>query len=149
MGTTGSRGEVVVDEPIELETVIETSASGLTQAQRLQREYDEVGWRVDDSAADKYRHIMLHLARTLGLLAGVAEQHDHRLDAGDVVTDQQVADDIEAEIGRIADLVSYAAQVATIANKDLGAVFLQRLADNAARWAPGSELNLSLSTREM
>jgi len=122
------------------EALLESGRSGLARVQELQRRYDEVGWRVSATDAAKLRHIVLHLARTVGIIASVSEQHDHRADSGEEVSQAVVAADLSELAGQIADLVSSAAQLSDLGAFDLGETYERRLLDNSLRWAGDSEL---------
>jgi NTP pyrophosphatase (non-canonical NTP hydrolase) len=120
---------------------------GLDAVQHIQKEYDVGGWRIAGTSHEKARHITLHLVKTVGELAAVVERNDHRFEEGQGVTNAEVAKDLIAIEGRIADLVSYAAQLANLAGSSLGSAWVNRIESNAKRWAPDSPL-ANLASRE-
>lgn len=118
----------------------EQARNGLDAAQALQNRYDEVAWQLGKSSHEKLRHLCLHLAKTVGMFAAVSEQFDHRTGDGSPPTDGEVAEQLKAMSGRVADLASFAAQISTLADAALGEVFIGRLSENVKRFAPNSEV---------
>jgi hypothetical protein len=121
---------------------------GLDAAQVLQERYDEVGWELGDSSHEKLRHLCLHLAKTVGIVAAVSEQFDHRAGDGTPPTDGEVAEELKLISGRAADLASFAAQIATLAEANLGELFIGRVRENVERLAPDSDVARQLTAAE-
>jgi hypothetical protein len=117
---------------------------GLDAAQALQASYDEVGWQIGGSSHEKLRHLSLHLAKTVGLIAALSEQLDHSASDGSPPTDGEVAEKLKAMSGRVADLTCFAAQISTLADASLGELFISRLRENAERFAPNSDISKTL-----
>lgn len=117
---------------------------GLDAAQALQASYDGVGWQIDDSRHEKLRHLSLHLAKTVGLIATLSEQFDHSASNGSPPADREVAEKLNAISGQVADLACFAAQISTLADASLGELFIGRLRENAERFAPNSDVAKTL-----
>lgn len=86
--------------------------------QELQRAVDARCWSTSESDRAKLRHISFHLTIAAGKMARIEERADH----GEI--DEAVLDDVAA------DLLSYALQIATIRDRELGSLYAGRIAAN-------------------
>lgn len=105
----------------------------------IQKRYDEVAWEIDKSEIDKLIHIHLHLSRTIGKLATICENIDHKRRVSDVsisdIEDKLTIRDISA------DLIHHSSQISNLFGYELGSVVLDRYRRNSLRFAPDSEFS--------
>lgn len=125
-------------ETHEIEAALATARQPLSGLVAVQRAYDVVGWRVSEPATAKFRHICLHLAKTTAKFAAIAETNDHDEDAGTPVGDAALSEQLKGHDVVIAELLSYALQLAELGGVDLSDATGRMLQRNAARFAADS-----------
>ena len=125
-------------EPHEIEAALAAAQQPLSGLVAVQRAYDAVGWRVSEPAAAKFRHICLHLAKNTAKFAAIAETNDHDEDDGKPVDDATLAGQLREHDVVIAELLSYALQLAELGNVDLSDAMRKMLHRNATRFAQDS-----------
>ncbi len=87
----------------------------LDEVQQYQRMFDEANWTSPATGLEKRRHILFHLAILVGKLARIEERADHRVETTDSFNDA------------VADLLVFAAQLASVADVSLQDLYLDRL----------------------
>ncbi len=125
-------------EPHEIEAALAAAQQPLSGLVAVQRAYDAVGWRVSEPAAAKFRHICLHLAKNTAKFAAIAETNDHDEDGGTPIDDATLAEQLRDHDVVIAELLSYALQLAELGDVDLSDAMGKMLHRNALRFAQGS-----------
>lgn len=113
--------------------------TGLRAAQQLQSMYDAVGWQIEEPAWAKLRHILLHLTKINAQIAELVEPLEHRAHAGSEIDATVLRIQLRAHANIGADLLFHAAQIANLAEADLGEEFETLHRTNARRFAPDSD----------
>lgn len=126
------------DPEMQDQSGVEACWKGLSALTQIIRLHDQDLWQVSDPPFAKLRHIHTHLSKCTGQLAGIVEPLDHFADShGDsALASEEWAEDL-API--VADLLIHAAQLADLANLDIGDALRSRWQRNAAKFAPSSE----------
>lgn len=122
-----------------LTDLVSDASSGLRSVCELQARYDEVGWRIQDPSWAKARHVMLHLMKITADLAGIVETVEHADERGEPPTSEAFNAVLHEHRRLAADLVFHAAQLANLAEFDIGAELVELYVTNAGRFAPNSE----------
>lgn len=108
---------------------------GLIALQRLQAGYDDVGWDISDSNFHKFRHITIHLSALVGKISSLCEQLDHSNARSEFIEMERSRDVLRSAASNI---MFHVAQIANLADFELGSAMLDRYAENAKRFAPES-----------
>ena len=117
---------------------LDSLLAGMRSAQLLQAAYDDVGWRIQEPSWAKTRHMLYHLMKVTAELAVLVEAVEHAEDDGDTTSSTEFNLQLREHRHPAADLDFHAAQIANLANVDLGAELVQLWARNAERFAPDS-----------
>ncbi|MGR6998874.1 hypothetical protein ACU686_13225 [Yinghuangia aomiensis] len=125
----------------EIERIRELAAaaiSGAAAIQRLQDEYDDVGWRIQEPSWAKARHLLYHLLSATTELALLVEEVEHAEERGEAVSSDDFNKVLAEHSGISAHLLFHAAQIANMSGADLGKELVRLHAGNAKRFAPDS-----------
>jgi NTP pyrophosphatase (non-canonical NTP hydrolase) len=119
----------------EMSRLFDEAIAGLSALARLQQQYDDDMWEIDEPAFANLRHIHLHLSSTVGKIAKIVEPRDHESYRGEIPSVKAVKEEL-API--LADLVMHASQIARMVDGDLGLMIKERYRQNASRFARGT-----------
>ena len=111
---------------------------GLRAVQRLQAAYDDVGWRIQEPSWAKARHLLYHLVSITATLSRLVEDVEHQEDSGSAPGSEEFGATLADNADVAGQLVFHAAQIATIASADLGALLPMAWRRSAERFAPDS-----------
>lgn len=119
--------------------VVHQMREGLRAAQRLQAQYDAVGWRIQEPSWAKARHMLYHLLNAIAELAQFVESAEHAEQEGRGPTSDDFRMTLAERPRLAADLVFHAAQIANLQAIDLGEQLVDLWRLNATKFAPDSE----------
>lgn len=122
-----------------IEAMAAAAISGGAAIQELQAAYDEVGWRIQEPTWAKARHLLYHLMSATTELALLVEEVEHAVDRGETVSSDEFNKTIAEHASICAHLVFHAAQIANLADANLGTELVKLHHGNAQRFAPDSE----------
>ncbi len=123
----------------DLQQLQAAAKDGLDAVQKLQRRYDDIGWRVEHPPWAKLRHILLHLSKVNAKIARLVEPVEHALYDGQDVTAGAFLQELNNSRRLAAELLFHAAQVANLGQFDLSDELQSMYRENAQRFAPDSE----------
>lgn len=123
-----------------LVAAVDSLRRALPDLQYLQESYDTVGWRVSDPPWRKTRHVLLHLSAVSAEIAAVIERLEHAEEDGVAAEelDALFRDAMTRPSRLAADLVMHGLQLATIVERGIDELMIERYRSNAARFAPGT-----------
>ncbi|BDT94137.1 hypothetical protein IFM12275_41130 [Nocardia sputorum] len=122
-----------------LEVLQQSSTTGLTAAQQVQRLYDDVGWQIENPSWAKLRHILLHLTKINAEIGALIEPIEHAEHHGETPSEAEFLKKLREESHIVGDLIFHAAQIANMAGVKLADEFNALHRRNARRFAPDSE----------
>lgn len=121
---------------VALEDLVRSVVAGGAAIREIQGRYDDVGWRIQEPTWAKARHLLYHLLAATTELALLVEEVEHGEERGDVVSSEEFNALVAKHPSICATLVFHAAQLANMADLDLGAELSRMYHRNAQRFAP-------------
>jgi NTP pyrophosphatase (non-canonical NTP hydrolase) len=125
-------------EELTAQNLVQELVSALGIVRSAQAGYDAVGWRIQEPSWAKARHLLYHLLSATTEVALLVEEAEHAEERGEPLDSSDFNQRLASRAEIPATLLFHAAQLANLADLDLGLELARLYHRNAQRFAPDS-----------